>query len=615
VAAIHGSCLGGGLEWALHCDYRIATSHKKTVMGLPEVQLGLLPGFGGTQNLPPLVGIQEAVKMMTTGAKVRPDKAKKIGLVDLVVDLPALEEVAVQCALDLADGKLKPKRKKKALANQLLEDNALGRAVLFDQARKQVQKASGGHYPSPFAILDCVQKGYSGVSKDEALAYEAERFAGLAATKESEALISIFNNMTALKKSKFGEPTLKCQRVAVLGAGLMGAGIAQVSAEKGFQVLLKDKDAAGCARGEKYISDNLLKKVKRKKMTKFDYDLTTSAVTTLSDADTVWPKHFNKVDMVIEAVFEDIGLKHRVIADMEQHLPEHAIFASNTSAIPIAELAKGSSRPQNFVGMHYFSPVPQMPLLEIIPHEGTDPAVAAAAVDVGTRQGKTCVVVKDVPGFYVNRCLGPFLIETTALVQDGVGLEQLDKLMLKFGMPVGPITLADEVGVDVAGHVASFLSKADLGVRMTGGDVSLMTTFIEKKWLGKKTGKGFYLHEGGKKGKKTVNPEALELIQPLVNKKELSDEEIQMRLMGRFINEAIFCLQDGVIDDASSGDIGAVFGIGFAPFRGGPFRFVDTYGAAKYADTMNGFADKYGEQFRPPQLLLDMAKAGQTFHK
>lgn len=614
VAAINGAALGGGLEWALHCDYRIATTDRKTVLGLPEVKLGLLPGFGGTQRLHPLVGLQEAVKMMTTGANVRPDKARRIGLVDQVCDPAALEDLAVMCAEQLAAGTLKRKQKKKSLFNWALEDTTVGRRVLFDQARKQVQKATNGLYPSPFAILDCVEEGLKLGDMDRALQYEARRFSELAATSESAALISIFNGMTAMKKSKFGKAPRRDETVAVLGAGLMGAGIAQVSTEKGFRVLLKDKDMGGIGRGEKYIEDNLQKKVKRRRMTKYEFDSATSRVIPLTDKDN-WGAHFRKCDMVIEAVFEDLALKHRVIEQVEQHLPEHAVFATNTSALPIRDIAAASKRPQNVVGMHYFSPVPQMPLLEIITHEGTDPQVAARAVDVGTRQGKTCVVVKDVPGFYVNRCLGPFLIETTALIRDGAGLEQMDKAMKAFGMPVGPITLADEVGIDVAGHVASFLSSADLGRRMEShheDPLVLMQTFMDKQWLGKKTKKGFFLHDGKKK---TVNPEAMALIKPLQRDTGLTEEDIQQRLIGRFILEAAWCLQDGVIDDAQSGDIAAVFGIGFAPQTGGPFRYMDTVGLQTFHDTMSRYADQFGEQFRPPQLLTDMAKAGKTFHK
>merc|ERR1711871_1431346 len=281
----------------------------------------------------------------------------------------------------------------------------------------------------------------------------------------------------------------------------------------------------------------------------------------------------------------------------EEHIPEHCIFATNTSAIPIRDIAAGSSRPQNVIGMHYFSPVPQMPLLEIITHDGTADEVAARAVALGTKQGKTCVVVKDVPGFYVNRCLGPFLVETCALLQDGVGIEELDKNIKDFGMPVGPISLADEVGIDVAGHVAKFLSEADMGVRMTGGNIDAMSSMIEKGWLGKKTGKGFFVHPEGK-GKKTIHKEAEDFLQQFkVQDLGLSKEEQQMRIITRFTNEAVLCLQEGIVATPLDGDVGMVFGTGFPPFMGGPFRMLDNRegGVAGFVDTMLEFQQKYGD--------------------
>mmetsp|Transcript_48228 Transcript_48228/g.134922 ORF Transcript_48228/g.134922 Transcript_48228/m.134922 type:complete len:324 (+) Transcript_48228:648-1619(+) len=323
--------------------------------------------------------------------------------------------------------------------------------------------------------------------------------------------------------------------------------------------------------------------------------------------------------MVIEAVFEDLSLKHKVIAQVEEHIPEHCVFATNTSAIPIRDIAKGSKRPENVIGMHYFSPVPNMKLLEIIKHEGTADHVAAAAVEVGLKQGKLPVVVGDVPGFYVNRCLGPFMMETTALISHGVGIEQLDKEILKYGMPVGPITLVDEVGIDVANHVREFLGSADMGVRMQGGgtEVNVLAEMVEKGFLGKKSGKGFFIYPEGKgKGKKTVNPEVEARSKELITEDlKLGSEEIRNRLLSRFVNEAVLCLQDGVLENPADGDIGAVFGCGFLPYTGGPFRMLDAVGIDTYTDMMQGFADKYGEQFEPCQLMKDMARDNKKFYK
>ncbi|CAM9455404.1 unnamed protein product, partial [Choristocarpus tenellus] len=345
------------------------------------------------------------------------------------------------------------------------------------QVKEQVAKTTGGNYPSPEAIIDCVQFGLTS-SKQAALEHEAQRFSEMAATPESESLIGIFQGSTALKKNRFGTPERKVEKIAVLGAGLMGAGIAQVSAEKGITVLLKDRDTASVSKGVSYVMDNVSKKMKKKRMTKHEVDIIGSHLVPLTDEDSLWERHFAQADMIIEAVPEDLALKHRVIKQVEEFLPPHCVFATNTSALPIADIASASKRPEMVVGMHYFSPVPMMPLLEVIPHKGTSQEASASAVAVGSRQGKTTIVVKDVPGFYVNRCLGPYLVETFALVEAGVGLEELDKVMKAYGLPVGPITLADEVGMDVAFHVQNFLSSADMDVRMDGGNVAIMGDMV-----------------------------------------------------------------------------------------------------------------------------------------
>ncbi|KAJ0394326.1 hypothetical protein ATCC90586_001832 [Pythium insidiosum] len=612
VAAIDGSCLGGGLEVALACHYRIASQSKKTKLGLPEVQLGLLPGAGGTQRLPRLVGLRTSLDMMLTGKNIKPEKAKKMGLVDQVADPFALEGAAISAAEQLASGSLKPKKKSKDLVGRILEDTPL-RSVVFQKAGEAVDKKTGGHYPAPKLILESVQAGLDG-GLSKGLEVEASNFAKLGMTNEAKALMSIFFGSTALKKNRYGSPKEPVKTMAVVGAGLMGAGIAQVSAAKDIRVLLKDRDAAAASRGENYVRDNLEQKVKRRSMTTFERDAVMANVVPLSDDDDVWKAHMRSADLAIEAVFEDMSLKHRVIKDLEQYLPEHCVVATNTSALSVAEIAKASKRPENVIGMHYFSPVPMMPLLEIIRHEGTSDATAAKAVDVGLRQGKTCIVVKDVPGFYVNRCLGPYIAETLSLVESGVNPDHLDKIVKKWGLPVGPITLADEVGLDVASHVNHTLADA-LGVRMAGGDPKLFEEMISKGYLGKKSGKGFYVQPKGKKAKKTINQDALEIVKKFQKTDlKLSDEDAINRLVGRFVNEAVLCVQDDIIASPTEGDIGAVFGIGFPPFIGGPFRFVDRIGSTKFNEMLLRYADKYGEQFTPAPLLQDMAKTNKKFH-
>jgi enoyl-CoA hydratase/long-chain 3-hydroxyacyl-CoA dehydrogenase len=360
------------------------------------------------------------------------------------------------------------------------------------------------------------------------------------------------------------------------------------------------------------------KSVKKRRMTAFERDATMGNIVQLGDEVSAWKTHFSKCDMIIEAVFEDIKLKHTVIGAMEEVIPEHCVFATNTSALSVAEIATASKRPENVIGMHYFSPVPKMPLLEVITHDKTSDEAAAATVEVGLKQGKTVIVVKDVPGFYVNRSLGPYMAECMALLQMGVETDKLDKSLKKFGYPVGPIALLDEVGIDVAQHVQESLA-GDLGDRMGGADVEAMNELVASGMLGRKTKEGFFTYD--KKGKKTgVNSKVTDIIKKHAkgdgkDGAALSEDDIQHRMAFRFINEAVLCLQDGIIESARDGDIGAVFGIGFPPFRGGPFRFVDDFGAQNFVDRMHSFRDVSGAQFEPCQLLKDMAAGNKKFHE
>jgi enoyl-CoA hydratase/long-chain 3-hydroxyacyl-CoA dehydrogenase len=428
--------------------------------------------------------------------------------------------------------------------------------------------------------------------------------------------------MTALKKNRFASARAPdaqpAKSVTVLGAGLMGAGIVQVSAEKGLKVIMKDRDAPALGKGEDYITGNLDKKVKRKSMTAYKRNTIVSNVVPMHDGSDVesWARHLSTTDVVIEAVPENLELKHRVIQACEPLLAPTTVFATNTSAIPIADVAAGASRPERVIGMHYFSPVPQMPLLEIIPHAGTAPDACAIAVEVGIKQGKTCIIVKDVPGFYVNRCLAPMLAEVFPLFQDGVTPEQLDKAMKAMGMPVGPITLIDEVGADVGLHVTeTMVADPTMGARMAGADPKKMEEMVEKGWLGKKSGRGFFEYD--KKGKRQgMNQDANKLIETEVKQRDLklTTEQIQDRMMSRFVNEAALCLQEGVIENAVDGDMGAVFGVGFLPHYGGPFRMLDILGVDGYVEKMKGMAGEYGEQFEPCALLQDHARASKLFH-
>ncbi|HSR53953.1 MAG TPA: fatty acid oxidation complex subunit alpha FadJ [Acidobacteriota bacterium] len=604
LAAVNGAALGGGLEIALACHYRIATTHSKTHFGLPEVKLGLLPGAGGTQRLPRRVGLAKSLPLLLTGKNVYPYPAKKMGLVDELIHPPGLAHAAVQAGLRLADGK-KPKGKGRGLLGWLLEGNRLGRAIVFRKARQQTRRQTYGNYPAPPRIIEVVKTGLDQGMK-AGLKAEAKAFGELMQTPESQELTRLFFAMTSDKK-KWDEKARPVKVLGVLGAGLMGSGISQVSADKGYQVFMKDLDQESVAKGEKAVYDDLQSKVRKRAMTEFERDRLMSRIHPVTSY-----RGFDRVNLVIEAVFEDLDLKRKILDEVEEATGGDTIFASNTSAIPISDIARRAKRPQNIVGMHYFSPVPKMPLLEIIATDKTAEWVVHTAAQVGVRQGKTVIVVGDGPGFYTTRILAPMMNEALLLLEEGAAVEQLDKTMKQWGFPVGPVTLMDEVGIDVGAHVSETLGQAfsDRGATPSG----MMHKLVREGYKGKKNRKGFYLYpKKKKKGKKQVNTKVYDHFGGQ-RRKRFEEEEIENRLSLVMINEAALCLQEEILRSPKDGDLGAILGLGFPPFRGGPFRYLDRLGVDNAASRLQSLQDQHGARFAPAQILLDYAESKRRFY-
>ena len=610
VAAIHGACMGGGLETAMACAWRIGTDHPKTVLALPEVMLGLIPGAGGTQRLPALVGLRNALDMILTGRNVRAKKALQMGLLDEMVHPSILRDVAVKRARELGRGEKKRShgRKQLTLADLALERNPAGRAIVFRQAREKVRKQTQGHYPAPPSAIDAVAAGYS-LGREGGLGEEARLFAQMAVTPQSRELIFLFFATTSLKKdsgvSGPAPPAKEVHRLGVLGTGFMGAGIAAVSAMQGIAVRFKDVDHTRVAKGLKSVYDVLADRLRKRQVTRTQFDDQMALV-----GGSVDYTGFKTVDVTIEAVFEDLALKHRVLREAEAELPARALYASNTSSIPIARIAEASKRPERVLGMHFFSPVHKMPLLEIIVTPITAPEATVTAVALGKRLGKHVIVVNDGPGFYTTRILAAYMNEAGRLLDEGAPVEAVDRALLEFGFPVGPITLLDEVGIDVGGKIAGVLADA-FGERFASSES--MQRVIAAGRTGRKGGQGFYTY--GKDGKKGgVDQSVYEFLPTGTARADVHPEEIQDRTVLAMVNEAVRCLEEGVLRSPRDGDVGAVFGLGFPPFRGGPFRYVDNESAEMIIRRLEQLNARFAPRFETAGLLVEMAERRRRFY-
>jgi 3-hydroxyacyl-CoA dehydrogenase/enoyl-CoA hydratase/3-hydroxybutyryl-CoA epimerase len=608
VAAIHGACLGGGLEVALACAYRVCTDHPKTTLAQPEVQLGVIPGIGGTQRLPRRVGLQAALDMILTGRTIRPKRALDMGLVDEMVHPAILRDIALARAAALSAKTLRPSpRKSSGPTGFLLEHNPVGRSVVFKKARESVMEKTHGHYPAPLAALDAVRYGYD-YGFEAGLEREARLFGEMAMTAVSRQLVFLFFASNALKKdpgvaASGGGRAASVEKVGVLGAGFMGAGIAAIAAQAGTLVRLKDTDVARVGRGLAAVRSVLQEKLTRRHITRPQFEDQLVLVGGTTDY-----TGFASADLVIEAVFEDLALKQRVLAETEAQIGDDVPYASNTSTIPIGRIAEAARRPERVLGMHFFSPVHRMPLLEVIVTPRTEPRATVTAVAYGKTLGKTVIVVNDGPGFYTTRTLSAYMNEAGRLLDEGAAIDAIDRALVDFGFPVGPITLLDEVGIDVGGKVGVVLAEA-FGPRMAPSDA--MRRVVLEGRTGRKGGKGFYLYDAaGKKGR--IDETVYNTIGS--QRRDIAADEIVDRCVLAMVNEAARCLEEGILRSARDGDVGAVFGIGFPPFRGGPFRYVDAVGAEAVLEKLEELEDRFAARFAPAELLVEMARGRKRFY-
>jgi 3-hydroxyacyl-CoA dehydrogenase/enoyl-CoA hydratase/3-hydroxybutyryl-CoA epimerase len=620
VAAIDGSCLGGGLELAMACHARICSDNPKSALGLPEVQLGLLPGSGGTQRLPKLVGLQKSLDMMLTGKQLRAKQALKAGLVDDVVPCSVLMSIAEQKVMSLSQRGKHERTRKQSAMDKLLENNTVGRNIVYQQAQKTVATKTQGNYPAPLKIIDCIRTGIE-ISSESGYQLEAEHFADLVMSPESAQLRQLFFATTAMKKEQgvTGVMPKTLSKAGVLGGGLMGGGIAFVTATKAnIPVRVKDITHKGISQALKYSFQILNKKVKRRFILNTEMQKQLAMIT-----GSVNYTGFKKLDIVVEAVFEDLSLKQKMVAEVEGHCHDQTIFASNTSSLPIGKIAAEAKRPENVIGLHYFSPVDKMPLVEIIPHDSTSDQTISNTVAFAKKQGKTPIVVKDKAGFYVNRILAPYMNEAAILLLDGEPIDKIDSALVKFGFPVGPMQLLDEVGIDVGAKIGPIL-QADLGDRFAAPGA--FDKLLADGRLGKKVKKGFYQYQtksfvktlqdrakGIKPGQKQVDDNIYGLLN-ISPAGSLSANEISKRCTFMMLNEAARCVDEGIVRNARDGDIGAIFGIGFPPYLGGPLRYIDALGVKSVVAQLTQWADKYGERYLPCQALITMAENDQRYY-
>lgn len=610
VCAINGAALGGGCEMTLVCEYRIMGQSGQ--VGFPETKLGIFPGFGGSVRAPRIIGVDNALELIATGNSLRPADALKVGLVDAVVADDILEQSAIDLVHKCISGEI-DWQVKRAEKLEPVKLNKTEQAMAFNSAKGVIfAKANPKHYPSIALALDAVER-HANLGRDEAVKIEATNFAKSAKTPQAAALVGVFLNDQLVKKraKDQSKSAHDIDEMAVLGAGIMGGGIAYQSAVKGLPIIMKDIKAEQLDLGMNEASKLLSKEVERGKISTAKMGETLSKIRpTLNYGDFATP------DIVIEAVVENEKIKKSVLAETESLIKDTAILASNTSTISITELAKSLKRPENFVGMHFFNPVHRMPLVEIIRGEKTSDEAVATTVTLAQKMGKTPIVVNDCAGFLVNRVLFPYFGVFDLLIKHGADFVKIDKVMEKFGWPMGPAYLLDVVGIDTGVHASSVMANA-FPERMNPDYKSATTVMFENNRLGQKNGAGFYKYELDKKGKpkKSVDTTTYELLKAVQDgNADFDEQEIIDRLMVAFCTETVRCLEDSIVASAGEADMAMLMGLGFPPFRGGPCRYIDQVGVKEFV----ALCDKYahlGKAYEAPQMLRDMAERGESFYQ
>jgi 3-hydroxyacyl-CoA dehydrogenase/enoyl-CoA hydratase/3-hydroxybutyryl-CoA epimerase/enoyl-CoA isomerase len=609
IAAINGFALGGGCEMTLACDFRVADTTAS--IGLPEVKLGLMPGFGGTVRLPRLIGADNALEWMTTGRDRKALKALAEGAIDAVVAPEKLADAALSMLKDAMAGDFdwQARRAEKKAPLTLNQNEAM---MSFSTAKAMVFAQAGKHYPAPHMMVETISKA-AGLDRNGALKLENQGFANLAKTDAAKAQVGIFlaDQLVKGKGKKQAKAAKKIiKQTAVLGAGIMGGGIAYQSAVRGTPVIMKDINQAALDLGLKEAATILGKGMKRGKV-----DAATMASTLNSIVPTLEYSAIKDVDLVIEAVVENPKVKGIVLAETEQHVSDDAIICSNTSTISINHLAKSLKNPERFCGMHFFNPVHKMPLVEIIRGENTSEDTISAVVAATLKMGKTPIVVNDCPGFLVNRVLFPYFAGFSRLIMDGADFVAVDKVMEKiFGWPMGPAYLLDVVGVDTSDHASSVMADG-IPERMQKIDNDPVTLLYKANRLGQKNGAGFYNFSLDKRGRpaKVAAPEAYELFAPhCAARRDFDKDDIIARVMIPMANEAIRCLEEGIVASAAEADMALLYGLGFPPFKGGIFRFIETMGLANFVALADKYAD-LGPVYQISDGVREMAASNKSY--